>query len=90
MSLTVTIFFSLSFPIEIYSHFNNKKCQLLVLTKNLFSKNFWGFFIGKFLTAHYRAGSDCVGGVSNLDHFREPNGGSAFQAAFLHIHFKAA
>jgi hypothetical protein len=32
---------------------------------------FW-FFIDKLLTLQYRAGSDCVGGVSNLDLLGEP------------------
>jgi hypothetical protein len=30
------------------------------------------FFIDKLLTVQYRAGSDCVGGVSNLNHLGEP------------------
>jgi hypothetical protein len=32
---------------------------------------FW-VFIDNLLTVQYRAGSDCVGGISNLDHRGEP------------------
>jgi hypothetical protein len=48
-----------------------------------FFKYFLGVFIDKLLTLQYRAGADCVGGVSE---FRR---GRAFQAKFLHIDFKA-